>query len=464
MNRRGGLCMRRKIFKRLLSLTIVACLVFSMISVASVNSFAAETDGSSVVKIATACEGKTLAQVKKYYKSKGYTMYKPEYSSYWCAWFISNCAKAAKVSTKTFGHFTYADGPGFLGWAKDKGIYKKRGKYTPKIGDIVFFDWGSGVAHVELVRKVSDSYIYTVGGNTGNSNPSKSTVQLRKWKKSCSNIAGYASIAYKKTSYTASFKAGTSDAVANMPKTQTVKAGEYLYLNKLSVPSRNGYTFVGWKNSANGKIYKNSLKIGGNRTFTAQWEDNNTAVDLGLTLKNGSDNNIYISWKDVAEEYVISYGKTSACSDGNYTTSNNSVKYMNPVEGKTYYFKVDFDNSKKYKNKSKSIVSKSLHNINYDSKYCSVASSNVWYGNSITITTKKPVRSGRVFAGKYRLKRLSDTKYYVSNVGWCSWDEIEKKGYTTKAYIPGKTYTVDSSWIKGCEDSNYTLIPLWKKQ
>lgn len=65
--------------------------------------------------------------------------------------------------------------------------YKQKGAaYSePKVGDQIFFDYGSGIAHTGIVVKVSASYVWTVEGNTDNE------VGQRCYSKSNKKIAGY---------------------------------------------------------------------------------------------------------------------------------------------------------------------------------------------------------------------------------------------------------------------------------
>ena len=60
-------------------------------------------------------------------------------------------------------------------WFKDRGEWQDN-TYTPKPGDIIYFDWNNqgwsgdqdGIAdHVGIVEKVVDNTIYTIEGNSG---------------------------------------------------------------------------------------------------------------------------------------------------------------------------------------------------------------------------------------------------------------------------------------------------------
>ncbi len=92
----------------------------------------------------------------------------------WCACFVSWCANEcgyidAGVIPKTAGCQTGVN------WFKERGEWQDR-TYTPKPGDIIYFDWDNkgaagnqdGLAdHVGIVEKIIDDKIFTIEGNTG---------------------------------------------------------------------------------------------------------------------------------------------------------------------------------------------------------------------------------------------------------------------------------------------------------
>lgn len=61
-------------------------------------------------------------------------------------------------------------------WFKLCGLWKERG-YTPKPGDIIFFDWldnetnrrDGEAEHVGIVQKVENGKVYTIEGNSDDS-------------------------------------------------------------------------------------------------------------------------------------------------------------------------------------------------------------------------------------------------------------------------------------------------------
>ena len=84
----------------------------------------------------------------------------------WCAMFITWCAHYAGISTSILPMFASC-GYGVSN-AKNAGVWKSASSYTPKAGDIVFYDWdGNAWAdHVGIVLYTENGYLYSLEGNT----------------------------------------------------------------------------------------------------------------------------------------------------------------------------------------------------------------------------------------------------------------------------------------------------------
>lgn len=94
------------------------------------------------------------------------------YSYHWCATFVWWCTKQAGIypniiSQKTAGVGVYQD------YFSQKGQYKvppqHGGNYTPKMGDLIIFDWdgyAGGGDHIGIVKSVSGGMVYTIEGNS----------------------------------------------------------------------------------------------------------------------------------------------------------------------------------------------------------------------------------------------------------------------------------------------------------
>lgn len=100
----------------------------------------------------------------------------------WCAIFVSWCANQAGVSTSIIPKFSScAVG---RSWFESKGLFKYKGSYTPKRGDIIFF-LSNGASHTGIVEKCTGGTVYTIEGNTSNK------VARRNYSVTNSRITGY---------------------------------------------------------------------------------------------------------------------------------------------------------------------------------------------------------------------------------------------------------------------------------
>ena len=123
------------------------------------------------------------------------------YGYYWCASFVNWCLRQAGVPESATAGVEVSCQRWFAD-CKAEGIYRSKGGYIPKLGDIIFFkDKGSAVdsTHVGLVRYSDGNYVYTVEGNTSNGSEYSSNgeyVALKSHKLSSSYIVGYATPKY----------------------------------------------------------------------------------------------------------------------------------------------------------------------------------------------------------------------------------------------------------------------------
>lgn len=90
----------------------------------------------------------------------------------WCNMFVAWCAAQAGVSEGIIPKYAYV--PSTANWFDDRKQYKNSkywdGNYTPKVGDIVLFDWDqtSISDHIGFVEKVEGNTLYTIEGNSNN--------------------------------------------------------------------------------------------------------------------------------------------------------------------------------------------------------------------------------------------------------------------------------------------------------
>ena len=73
------------------------------------------------------------------------------------------------LDTKGLSNPNYC--PTVKSWAQGKKIWGESGKYTPKPGDAILFDWeGDGTSdHIGIVEAVKNGKVYTIEGNSSDS-------------------------------------------------------------------------------------------------------------------------------------------------------------------------------------------------------------------------------------------------------------------------------------------------------
>jgi hypothetical protein len=120
---------------------------------------------SDIVAVALA-ELEGNAGGKKYWSWYGFDTYEE-----WCACFVSWCAsECGYIESGIIPKF--ASVPDGITFFKVCGLWQDK-SYTPKAGDIIFFDWaddgrdGQG-DHVGIVESVAEGKVHTVEGNSGN--------------------------------------------------------------------------------------------------------------------------------------------------------------------------------------------------------------------------------------------------------------------------------------------------------
>lgn len=196
--------------KKLNIFFIVLCIIIS--SIIPTAAFAASEDDlrSSVVSIASDEVGYTgTSSYSKYGDWYGY-------QGGWCTTFVLWCFnKAGKQNGVTLNGVIIPRGgncSSMISWFNDKGRYYSPSKYTPKSGDLIFFDWtGSGTAdHVGIVNYTSGTTVYTIEGNcSGKVKAREYTKKGSKPYNNISSIIGYASPKFSSVSGSSSGKTTT---------------------------------------------------------------------------------------------------------------------------------------------------------------------------------------------------------------------------------------------------------------
>ncbi len=100
----------------------------------------------------------------------------------WCAIFVSWCASQAGVSSLVPSSFSAVSQ--FQSWYSNKGLYRSKGSYTPKAGDIMI-QKSAGASHIGIVESVNSSGFTAIEGNSSN------RVQRVTYSFNNSKISGY---------------------------------------------------------------------------------------------------------------------------------------------------------------------------------------------------------------------------------------------------------------------------------
>lgn len=101
----------------------------------------------------------------------------------WCAMFVSWCWYQTGLSNEIL--LKYQGCSTGQEWCIEKGIFHYKENYTPKPGDIIFFE-----GHTGICAYVEGDYMYTIEGNASN------RVGVWRWALNNSRIIGYASPEY----------------------------------------------------------------------------------------------------------------------------------------------------------------------------------------------------------------------------------------------------------------------------
>ena len=207
-----------KTAKKALSL-IMSLLILSVpfsVSAASENALR-----NSVVSVASAEIGYTgTSTYSKYGEWYGY-------QGSWCTTFIFWCFNKAGSDNgvKLYGSIIPSGGNcnSMISWFSNKGRYHERSdSYSPKKGDLVFFDWtdNGSADHVGIVTGISGSTVYTVEGNC--SGKVKSRTYTSTGSKPYNNISSI--LGYGVPAYSSSASSGGQDKQTTKKNAATEKS------------------------------------------------------------------------------------------------------------------------------------------------------------------------------------------------------------------------------------------------
>ncbi len=175
----------------------------------------------------------------------------------WCASFVSWClyqshctdqATYKDLGRNHVGDYTYIwkeiSCSQWVRQLKGAGYYKysayEGGSYTPKYGDLVFFQNSKGVAHIGICLYTSGGRIYTVEGNTSDASGLEANgggVYFKNYALSTSYINGYGVLPYKSNSSVAKIDYSGANPTTGL---YVANAAKYIY----SSETATSYSYV----------------------------------------------------------------------------------------------------------------------------------------------------------------------------------------------------------------------------
>lgn len=163
---------------KIMSLLLVLCISFSFMGLNPAN--AVQSD--KINNMLTIAENEEGYLETTYDDGTFYSKYGDWYGYPNGAW----CANQANISTNVIPKFASCSTG--RTWFQNKGLWKNKGEYEPKPGDLIFFN---NCSHVGIVKKFDDDMIYTIEGNAADENGNNYGVRERQYAISSSKITGY---------------------------------------------------------------------------------------------------------------------------------------------------------------------------------------------------------------------------------------------------------------------------------
>ncbi len=208
------------------------------------------------------------------------------YSGAWCAKFVSDCARLAGISTSIIGNAVAAS-PSSFGLTDSQQI--KKADATK--GDLVFwrcskctsstaancsYCGGKPFYHVGIYY--SNGKIFSGNNRHGATKGDNEEYCVMWYGESGSGIPNVQAVYYRPNYTSATIYTVTFDANggSNPPATQMAYSGSTITLSS-TIPTRSGYTFVGWAMSSTATSASyfpgSSYKVTGNTTLYAVWSN-----------------------------------------------------------------------------------------------------------------------------------------------------------------------------------------------
>ena len=235
----------------------------------------------------------------------------------WCASFVSWCLYQSRCTNqatyKDLGRYHSGDyayiwkeiscsqwvrqlkGAGYFKYSAYEG-----GSYTPKYGDLVYFQNSGGVAHIGICLYTANGRIYTVEGNTSDSSGLEANgggVYFKNYALSSSYLYGYGVLPYKSDSSVAKIDYNGANPT---PGLYVANASKYIYSSETA--TSYSYTiprfsmFEITKIGTNGTRLYGTFKTSSGATVTG-WINNNSDRIIQLSSTEGA-----MSAEEIARE------------------------------------------------------------------------------------------------------------------------------------------------------------------
>ncbi len=267
----------------------------------------------------------------------------------WCASFVSWClyqshctdqATHKDLGRNHVGDYNYIwkeiSCSQWVRQLKGAGYYKysayEGGSYTPKYGDLVFFQNSKGVAHIGICLYTSGGRIYTVEGNTSDASGLEANgggVYFKNYSLSTSYINGYGVLPYKSNSSVAKIDYSGANPT---PGLYVANASKYIY----SSETATSYSYVIPRFSVFEitKIGTNGTRLYG--TFTTT-----TGATVTGWINNNSDRIIQLS----SSEETVSPEEVAREALEKTVANAKSIRHYNYTEAKILEIRSAYNNA-----------------------------------------------------------------------------------------------------------------------
>ncbi len=258
-------------------------------------------------------EGAGSSNFTEYYYNFG--MATNTWSMEWCAAFVSWSLYQSKVSNQGKlsdwcrnhmgdGNYIWREisCPYWANQLKQVGRYQSRGSYTPKSGDLIFFNRSNAIGHIGIVVWCDGSTVYTIEGNTSSGTGIEANgggVYYKSYALSNTGINGYGLLPYAsnasapKVDYTGNtFSAGL----------YMVKTGQSLSAGGFTIPAHHMFKVTSVSGSSatveyNGQVGSAQL----NKTKVLQISASGSSAVGGISVR---ESNVYNAMGDLAPKEV----------------------------------------------------------------------------------------------------------------------------------------------------------------